>query len=175
MEKLQINDLPIGFNKARYIENHLNKYNLGIEFHYNSKFENAKILRDFIDVIFTKIDINPIQISRIILLSDELNNNAIEYGSLKGDNNIMRVKVIKKDNKIKINIEVEDSWKWLKHLTASAMEDNKKKIIKEGFKNHKSIRWRWLFMIILKIVDNLYFKDSSNGGLVVWFDKELYI
>jgi hypothetical protein len=40
---------------------------------------------------------------------------------------------------------------------------------------NNSIRWRWLFMIIDKLVDKLYFKDSKNWWLIVGIEKKLRI
>ena len=41
------------------------------------------------------------------------------------------------------------------------------------FDSHNSIRWRGLFLIIYKLVDNLYFKDSTKGGLIVGIQKKV--
>jgi two-component sensor histidine kinase len=46
---------------------------------------------------------------KIVLIVDELNNNAIEYGSKPEDHNIMRLDIKKDSNYYYINIEVEDS------------------------------------------------------------------
>jgi hypothetical protein len=37
----------------------------------------------------------------------------------------------------------------------------------EDFSHHTSIRGRGLFLIIIKIVDELYFRNTQNGGLIV--------
>ena len=44
---------------------------------------------------------------------------------------------------------------------------------KRWFDNYHSIRWRGLFLIIDKMVDKLYFKDSKNWWLIVWLKKEI--
>jgi hypothetical protein len=68
--------------------------------------------------------------------------------------------------------QVEDRWNWNSHMTALQMEELRKK--KENtIISNKSIRWRGLFMIIDKLVDKLYFKDSKNWWLIVWIEKEL--
>ena len=107
---------------------------------------------------------------RIVLIVDELNNNAIEYGSKKGDINKMRF-FFEKNTKGLLSIEVEDCGTWKEAKTAEAMELLQIQKKKDGFKNHASIRGRWLFMIILNLVDELYFKDSDAGGLIVWVSK----
>ncbi|MEA3386863.1 MAG: hypothetical protein U9Q66_00185 [Patescibacteria group bacterium] len=52
---------------------------LDVTFKYNADYLNTKILRDFVDEAFTLFDVDKKWISRLILISDELNNNAIEY------------------------------------------------------------------------------------------------
>ena len=116
-------------------------------------------------------------VPRFILITDELNNNAIEYWSLEEDINYMRFKVeyCEEKNICKVKLEVEDSWKWKKTKTADEMynlEDNK---ITQWFDHYTNIRWRWLFLIIHKLVDNLYFKDADTWGLIVWIEKQLNV
>jgi len=48
---------------------------------YNSDFKNAKKLREIVDIICIMYDIDAKWKTRLILICDELNNNAIEYGS----------------------------------------------------------------------------------------------
>jgi anti-sigma regulatory factor (Ser/Thr protein kinase) len=54
---------------------------LNVEFIYQSKYQNTKKLRDFVEVICDVLKLSNTLTSRIILISDELNNNAIEYGT----------------------------------------------------------------------------------------------
>jgi hypothetical protein len=82
--------------------------------------------------------------------------------------NIMRVKVKKVDWKIDFNLEVEDNWKWKEHKTSLEMETMRAHQLKLWYFNHNSIRWRGLFLITVKIVNRLYFKNSKDGGLIVW-------
>jgi hypothetical protein len=104
---------------------------------------------------------------------DELNNNAIEYWTLKWYTNKLRIKIIVNENEANINIEVEDAWNWLKHKTALEMETLRAHQLRLGYWNHESIRWRWLFMITFKSVDRLYFKDTKNWWLIVWIKKNI--
>jgi hypothetical protein len=85
----------------------------------------------------------------------------------------MRFKSQKKWNEIFLNIEVEDAWDWEKNKNALEMDELRKQRLEKWFEEHKSIRWRWLFMIITKLVDELYFKDSATWWLIVWVNKEL--
>jgi len=91
MEKLNIDKLADSFNKEEYIEKCIKNNNLYIEFHYLSYFKETKILRSFVEIICKKFKLLPQDISRLILATDELNNNAIEYGSREGEKNIMNV------------------------------------------------------------------------------------
>lgn len=48
--------------------------------------------------------------TRIILIVDELNNNAIEYGSKQGDMNIMYIDIQKRENNIlDFSLRVQDA------------------------------------------------------------------
>jgi anti-sigma regulatory factor (Ser/Thr protein kinase) len=105
--------------------------------------------------------------SRIILISDELNNNAIEYGTGAWWSNIMRIMVKKVNKDIYFNLEVEDDGKWREPKTVLEMETMRAHKLKIGYFNHNSVRWRWLFLIAVKIADRLYFKNSRNWWLIV--------
>ena len=142
---------------------------LNVKFNYKSDFKSTKALRDFIEESLTLFNFEKKWISRIILISDELNNNAIEYWSIDEDMNSM-ILMIDWNN---ICIEVTDSGKWKEAKTAKEMEELRVNRLNKWFDNHDSIRWRWLFMIITRLVDELYFKDTKEWGLVVWIKKTL--
>jgi len=80
MHKINIDNLK-DFDKKSFIEAHSTPEKLEIEFTYKANFKNTKILRDFIEFICHKYSFNQKFISRSILITDEMNNNAIEYGS----------------------------------------------------------------------------------------------
>lgn len=148
---------------------------LDIEFIYCSDFKNAKILRDFIEVICKQLWFPQKEILRIILIIDELNNNAIEYWTELNWENKIRIKTSGSQNSIDVVIEVEDTWRWNKHKNALEMETLRAHQLKLWYSNHDSIRWRGLFMIIVKSVDRLYFKDTKTWGLIVWIKKNIKI
>ncbi len=149
-------------------------FNVSVSF--KSDFKNAKHLRDFIILTFETIWINPIWKSRFTLITDELNNNSIEYWSKEGENNTMRIYIKKTpENEFDINVEVEDAGNWKSPQKAKDMEKLRNNKLKEWFENHTFIRWRWLFMIITKLVDELYFKDSNKWWLIVWVNKKILI
>jgi two-component sensor histidine kinase len=66
---------------------------------YVSEFSSAKVLREFIDEICTLYNISMKWRTRLVLIVDELNNNAIEYGSKKGDTNFLEVHIKRGDKK----------------------------------------------------------------------------
>jgi hypothetical protein len=55
MESINIHTLPEDLNKEDFISNLLNDKEIDIEFIYNADFKNAKILRDFIEIICNKL------------------------------------------------------------------------------------------------------------------------
>lgn len=146
-----------------------------IEISYLSNFSSTKYLRDIISNICFWLNIKNSDIYKITLIIDELNNNAIEYWSNDWEINKLRFKAKRINNIIELNIEVEDSWNWIKSKKASDMEELRMAKLKIWYLKHNSIRWRWLFLIILKLVDNLYFEDSSSWGLIVWVNKTIKI
>lgn len=173
MKTINLNNLDKSFNKADFISSEVSNNHIDIEFIYGSDFKNAKILRDFIEIICKDIWLSAKDIMRFILIVDELNNNAIEYWTEEGWNNKIRIKTVYQDWILNICIEVEDTGKWKKHKTALEMETLRAHQLKLWYWSHESIRWRWLFMIIVNSVDRLYFKDTENGGLIVWIKKEI--
>ena len=145
-----------------------------ITFEYISDFRSTKILRTFISELSQKLYIDKLWERRLILIVDELNNNAIEYWTKPWDYNRLTVYIDMVDNNLNLKIEVEDCWNWALPKTAKEMMQLREKKIKNGF-NNNSIRWRWLFMIIDKLVDKLYFKDSPKWWLIVGIEKNLII
>jgi hypothetical protein len=79
MNKIYIDKLSANDNKEEIINNIFINNSFEVEFIYKSTFENTKDLRDFVEVICYKLNFNDKLKGRFILISDELNNNAIEY------------------------------------------------------------------------------------------------
>ena len=142
MEKIYVYDLPEDANKTKIIQNLVKKNKLEVELIYKSSFPITKNLRDFIEVIWSVFDIEPLTRSRLVLISDELNNNAIEYGTSTWWLNILRVKIEKKKKTCNLNFEVEDDWKWKAAKTALEMETLRAHQLKKWYGEHDSIRWR---------------------------------
>lgn len=151
-----------------------NKNELEICISYISNFESTKILREIMTELCKNYCSDDKFKSRVVLIVDELNNNAIEYWSNNGDINKVYIKINKEKLHTDICIEVEDTWKWTNHKDAKSMEELQKQRKEDWFDNYNSIRGRWLFLIIDKIVDKLYFRDSEAWGLIVGVEKKLY-
>ena len=147
---------------------------IDISIAYNSDFKSAKLLREVVDSLCKWFAIEPKWRTRLVLIIDELNNNAIEYGSMPGDQNYMNLQLVKNESwDITINVAVIDTGLWDQAKTAMEMHSIKKENENKDFSHHRSIRWRGLFLIISHLVDDLYFKDSPQGGLIVGAQKVL--
>ena len=175
MNSININTLSESLNLEDFISNQMINNDLDIEFIYGADFKNAKILRDFVEIICTKAEFSHKDVSRFILIVDELNNNAIEYWTLEGFENKLRIKTTRQEGSVDIKIEVEDAWNWLKHKNALEMETLRAHQLRLWYTGHASIRWRGLFMITVKSVDRLYFKDTKEWWLIVWIKKNVII
>jgi hypothetical protein len=47
--------------------------------------------------------------------------------------------------------------------------------MENGFTGYLGKRGRWLFQLVSNLVDELYFKDNPQGGLIVWVKKSLIL
>lgn len=173
MNTVSINYTQWEDNSLNDLDQYITANGINLELIYASDFKNAKILRDCIEYILKSFNISSKDISRYVLACDEMNNNAIEHGSKLGDENILRIELKKNTKWFELKIEVQDSWKGKTAKKAKEMIECKNQRTKTNFADHKSIRGRGLFLIIINIVDELYFNDSSTGWLIVWFKKDL--
>lgn len=173
MKQIFVDEMPKDAIDDKFKTSLSSEKDLEISFLFKSDFSNAKYLRDYILVILDILGIDAIWKNRFVLIVDELNNNAIEYWSKAWSLNTMRFWYKKVDDGILFNIEVEDSWNKETSKKASEMECLRLERIEKWFWNYKSIRWRWLFMIITNLVDKLYFKDATNWWLIVWINRKL--
>lgn len=144
-----------------------------ITFLFRSYFTNTKILRELITKLFACVWVSVLWQNRFMLIIDELNNNAIEYGSQEWDLNKMRVVILKKEQDFDISIEVEDSGNWKAAKNSQQMMEIQEQKLQKWFEDYHSIRGRWLFLIIHKLVDQLYFQDADDAGLIVWVQKHI--
>lgn len=146
---------------------------ISLNISYISDFPNTKFLREFIDILSDYYGVPAKWKTRLVLITDELNNNAIEYGSITWDINCMKIEVYKKKDIIDFSLFVKDAWTGSKTKKASEMYELQEKYKDTNYLQHHSIRGRGLFLIISKLVDSLVFQDSKKWGLIVWFSKKI--
>jgi len=110
MRKLVIDDLNLSNLDRYFITGELeNSKELDLELIYSSNFLNTSIIRKFMSLLCDELCLDSTIKFKMILITDELNNNAIEYGSLEKDINIMRIFIKKDELYYYFIIEVEDS------------------------------------------------------------------
>jgi len=173
MDKIYIDKLSKWHNKLDIINSIMKNWNISVEFIYKSEFQNTKDLRDFVELICVLLKFSDTVVSRIVLISDELNNNAIEYWSDNNWFNFLRINSYTENSVVNFNLEVEDNWKWRAPKKALDMETMRAHKLKLGYFNHDSIRGRGLFLIIVKLVERLYFKNSKSWWLIVWIKTKI--
>lgn len=149
--------------------------NFDLELIFKADYNQSKIIRDLILTLFQKNNIEVPWKNRFALISDELVNNSIEYGSLPLDKNRFTIHFQTQDKILTINMEVCDTGRWLESKTSQEMEELK--TIKESawFDGYLGKRGRGLFQLVTNLVDELYFKDNANGGLIVGVRKKMDI
>ena len=147
--------------------------NFDLELVFKADYNQSKIIRDLILFLFQKNNIEVPWKNRFVLISDELVNNSIEYGSLPLDKNRFTIhfKIVGKT--LTINMEVCDTWRGLESKTSSEMEELKRIKASIWFEWYLGKRGRGLFQLVTNLVDELYFKDNANGGLIVGVRKEM--
>jgi hypothetical protein len=79
MVKINIDEIDNLFDKNKFIKENFVNDSIEISFSYKSYFFNSKILRDFLDTILSYFNIPSEWKIRMVLIVDEMNNNAIEY------------------------------------------------------------------------------------------------
>lgn len=70
-------------NKLEVLRPYITDENIALNLVYDSDFKSAKILRDIVEGVCELMKIDAKWKSRITLIVDEMNNNAIEYGTKK--------------------------------------------------------------------------------------------
>lgn len=174
MQELSLEDFSPDNKKEQLIASLCKQEIVDISIMYSSDFKSAKLLREIVDSLCKWFWIDPKWRTRLVLIIDELNNNAIEYGSKKGDKNHMNFKLYSNPKwDLCVDTSVIDTGKWKQAKHAKDMLELKKQNKNKDFSQHHSIRWRGLFLIISHLVDELYFVDSPHGGLIVWARKTL--
>ena len=144
-----------------------------LKIQYDSKYENTRILREIIDEFCMIFDIPPKWRTRIVLIYDELNNNAIEHGSIASDTNICYISLEKNINTVTIEGYVEDTWKSSEAKSPEELKNLQLKYKDKDFSRHHSIRGRWLFLIIAQLVNVLDFFPATLWWVRVYFKKTI--
>lgn len=147
--------------------------NFEIAIIFKADYNQSKMIRDLTLYLFEKNSINVPWKNRFALVSDELVNNAIEYGSLPLDKNLFKVKFSNEWEHLHVNLEVYDTGKWPQAKTSNEMEEIRQAKTKWGFEGYLGKRGRGLFQLVSNLVDDLYFKDNPQGGLIVGVKKSL--
>nr|MDD3720018.1 ATP-binding protein [Candidatus Gracilibacteria bacterium] len=174
MKKIVTDILELSILDKEKITNEIkNSEEYCLELLYKSDFSTTSAIRSFVAFLCDQLGIDASTKFKIILIADELNNNAIEYGSLKGDVNKMRILLSKKGKTRELTVEVEDTGKGKYHKGAKEMQKLQSEKILKGFRDYSSIRGRGLFLIITNLVNKLYFKDAETGGLIVGIKKSI--
>lgn len=68
---------------------------------------------------------------------------------------------------------MSDTGRGAEAKTSEEMEELRKMKEMQGFDSYLGKRGRGLFQLITNLVDELYFRDSQTGGLIVGVRKEL--
>lgn len=147
--------------------------NCVVELTFRAEYAQSKLIRDFVQFLFEKNGVGAPWNSRFSLISDELVNNSVEYGSLPLDKNTFFIGVRKEEGQFLVQVEVHDTGKGLEAKTSTQMEELRQLKVAGGFAGYLGKRGRGLFQLITNLVDELYFRDKSEGGLVVGIKKAI--
>ena len=140
---------------------------------YESDYTNTRLLRDIVDDFCVRFNVPVKWRTRIVLIFDELNNNAIEHGGVKGDAHICYIALKKIKKGIIVSWYVEDTGNTDHAKSYLELRELQKSMRHKDFSQHTPIRGRGLFLIISQIVDVLEFQESSLGGVRVYFEKTI--
>lgn len=173
MHYLHIDNLKDSKKRSSIVEKICQEELVHVSISFPADFCSSKILRNIIEEFCTYIHITPLWKMRFILVSDELNNNSIEYGSKAWEENRCIFKVQKQYDTCEVFLEVIDTGNGSAHKNAAQMQELQRQHIWKDFWKHTSIRWRGLFLIVSDLVDTLSFRDTPEGGLAVAVELQL--
>ncbi|MDD2566331.1 MAG: hypothetical protein PHZ26_02675 [Candidatus Gracilibacteria bacterium] len=157
-----------------FIENNVEDIkNFELSIQYKADYSQSRLIRNLILFLFEKNGIDVPWKNRFSLISDELVNNSIEYGSLPLDKNTFLIRFSIIGNILYINLEVHDTGKGAFAKNSLQMENIRKQKMLETQQVYLGKRGRGLFQLVTNIVDELYFKDKETGGLIVGVNKKL--
>ena len=156
---------------SSFIQQFFNDEDFSMVLRYDSQFCNTPKIRSLLKRIFKHYNLAAKDINRLILVGDELNNNAIEHGTGEWWVNTLKLTIQKNQSSIDICIEVIDSGKG----SADIMKNLQKKHSQDHVRSSASIRWRWLFLITETIADELYFEDIPENWLLAGIKKNIVL
>lgn len=171
MNKILLDALSLDALWDDFVSSLYQNNSFDISFDFHADFKNSRVIREVLWVFFDFLKLDWLWKNRFILVVDELVNNAIEHGSRAWDELSLRFRSWEENQGVCVSFEIEDSGTGLHKKSAYQMQELQAQKQHDWFKDHTSIRGRWLFLIISQLMDHLYFKDSDHGGLIVWVEK----
>ena len=138
MKCFSLQDIQQHIGENQFFSDIFDGKNLEMEISYPSLFQNTQYIRDCIEKISDIIGFTAKWKARIILFCDELNNNAIEYGSLSSDQN--KVIIEYNDTQKIFRLSIQDTGSGPGTKSAQEMEKLRKKHEARDFSQHHSIR-----------------------------------
>lgn len=143
-----------------------------VELTYLSHFPLSRHIRETLAYLLRRNEISERWQNRFALISDELVNNSIEHGSDRGEINSCYIKLSKDtEGVLTLTLEVTDTGHGPFSKTSEQMVEMLAERKKTWFTDTTRKRGRG-FMIMEKLVDKVYFRDSVKGGLTVGVVKK---
>ena len=118
--------VDINRKKADYLirkmeeEMHCETFSMQILFPNRNAY--VAMIRDSLRHLFSNYPLDNKSIGRLIVVADELMNNAVAYGSDEGDINQFRIRIRLCDNSIRVCYEVQDTGNNLDSRSAQQMK-----------------------------------------------------
>jgi hypothetical protein len=81
MKSIAISDIPDSNNLQAFLEDFICEKDFSISIQYGSLFSHTPKLRALMDTLLDIYNVDVKDKNRLVLVSDELNNNAVEHGS----------------------------------------------------------------------------------------------
>jgi anti-sigma regulatory factor (Ser/Thr protein kinase) len=107
--------------------------NFDLVIRFQSDYGQSKMIRDLVLHLFERNSIDVPWKNRFALISDELVNNSIEYGSMPLDKNTVSMRFRPQGGKLYVTLEVRDTGRGPEAKTSKEMEDIRKLKEAQGF------------------------------------------
>ena len=138
-----------------------------IELTFKAHFPLSRHVRETLSYLLRRNGIDDRWQNRFALISDELVNNSIEHGSKEGDINSVYIKVSQEQGSVLVLVlEVTDTGRGPHAKNAVDMVALLAEKKKTWLSDTTRKRGRG-FQIMEKLVDKVYFRDATKGGLTV--------